>query len=227
MLTRDDGFPVRNGMPRTSLRICILHWMLGTLCCGVGFATTWQSRRIAYHPLDQSIVFDGAWRVMNGQVPWRDFVLPSGLTPILMQATLFKVAGVSWNAYVLHAAVINGVASGVVYLFLCRLSLPRAASAMCGLLTAVTLYPPAGTPYLEIHSMFFCLLATVLAHRIRKTPVSVAAWIGTSVCLALAALSKQVPAAFFLPMPLLAAAMSVVPGWRSATRLLMALTLTG
>ena len=64
-----------------------------------GFALCWQIGRIGYLPLDQSIVFDGAWRVVSGQVPWRDFVTPNGLSPILMQALVFQLFGVSWATW--------------------------------------------------------------------------------------------------------------------------------
>ncbi len=81
----------------------------------LGFALCWQIGRIGYLPLDQSIVFDGAWRVVSGQVPWRDFITPNGLSPILMQALVFQLFGVSWATYVGHAAALNAVGSGAVY----------------------------------------------------------------------------------------------------------------
>ena len=65
--------------------------------------------RIGFMPLDQSIVFDGAWRILSGQIPFRDFYTPIGLTPIFIQALFFKYFGLSWFCYVLHAAIFNSI----------------------------------------------------------------------------------------------------------------------
>ena len=75
-------------------------------CVAAGLA--WNTGFEGYMPLDQSIVWDGAWRVLQGQVPAIDFALPAGLTPILIQAGIFKIAGVAWAGYVAHAALANG-----------------------------------------------------------------------------------------------------------------------
>ncbi|MEX2660616.1 MAG: hypothetical protein WD227_01755, partial [Vicinamibacterales bacterium] len=74
--------------------------------------------RIGYMALDQSIVFDGGWRLLNGQVPWRDFMTPNGLAPMALQAVVFAVGGVSWSAYVAHAGLVNAAGAVVVLLFL-------------------------------------------------------------------------------------------------------------
>lgn len=172
-----------------------------TLLCGAaGFAATWQAGRIGYFPYDQSIVFDGAWRVVNGQVPWRDFVLPNGITPIVMQALAFELFGVSWASYVLHAAAVNAVAAGLVYVFMRELGHGRSVSFAVGLLTAATLYPPVGTPYLESHSLACSLLAIVCTYYAAVGPPRVWMSLAVPAALAAAALSKQIPAVFFLPL---------------------------
>src|SRR5262245_40214622 len=64
--------------------------------------------RIGLMPLDQSIVWDGAWRLAHGQVPFRDFTTPAGLVPMALQALLFRVFGATWFVYCAHAAIFNG-----------------------------------------------------------------------------------------------------------------------
>ena len=177
--------------------------LLVVICGVAGFAATWQAGRIGYFPYDQSIVFDGAWRVLSGQLPWRDFVLPNGVTPMLMQALVFKVSGVSWSAYVLHAAALNAVAAGLVYRFIRGLGQSKRVSFAVGILTAATLYPPVGTPYLETHSLLFSLVAVVCAYRAALRPPSMRAALIVSAAFAAAALSKQIPAVFFVPLAFL------------------------
>jgi hypothetical protein len=69
---------------------------LAGLCLAAGAA--WlclHHGRRGFLPLDQSIVFDGGWRVFRGQIPFVDFVTPAAIVPSVMQAAIFRVAGVT------------------------------------------------------------------------------------------------------------------------------------
>src|SRR6266849_4089990 len=81
----------------------------------LGVATNLYFGRIGYMPLDQGIVFDGAWRMLTGQVPFRDFAAPNSLVPAVMQVPFFRLLGVTWFAFCLHASLINGLFSVVSY----------------------------------------------------------------------------------------------------------------
>src|SRR5690349_15113261 len=102
-------------------------------------------------PLDQSIIFEAGGRIANGELPFRDFYLPYGLVPALMQSVFFKLLGVSWFAYVTHAALINGLFALLVFDSL-RMLMPsaRTTALVAGsLLAAWSFYPMTGTPFLE------------------------------------------------------------------------------
>src|SRR5688572_16285307 len=43
--------------------------------------------------LDQSILFDGAWRVFQGQVPYRDFYSAFPPVAFFIQALFFRISG--------------------------------------------------------------------------------------------------------------------------------------
>jgi hypothetical protein len=158
--------------------------------------------RVGYMPLDQSIVFDGGWRILGGQVPFRDFTTPSGLVPIVLQAAFFRLLGVNWLVYCVHAAVFNGLFAVAVYALLRLFALPPAAAAAYALLSGVVFYPPFGVPFMEQHAFFFSLLFVAsLAAAARSEGWAWAA--GPAIVLAY--LSKQIPTAFVLPAALLAA----------------------
>jgi hypothetical protein len=159
--------------------------------------------RIGYQPLDQSIVFDGAWRVLTGQVPWRDFVMPTGLTPILMQAAAFRVLGVSWSTYVAHAALVNALGTGLVYAFLRGCGLERTVSAACAAVTAVTLCTPFGTPYMDNTAMFFSLVAVVAAWTAAQRGM-VWPWAVAGAAFICGVFAKQIPTALVVPALVLA-----------------------
>ena len=65
--------------------------------------------RIGYMPQDSPSVFDGGWRILTGQIPFRDFTLSNAIVPVFLQAFFFKIWGVNWFVYCLHAAIFNGL----------------------------------------------------------------------------------------------------------------------
>lgn len=101
-------------------------------------------------PLDQAIVFDGAWRVHCGQVPYRDFHAPVGPVVFWLQGGLFHWLGVHWYAYVAGAAIQNAVGAACVWTMLRMLHPKQPGLALAGAaLTAAWLYAPFGTTYPE------------------------------------------------------------------------------
>jgi hypothetical protein len=113
--------------------------------------------------LDQSILFDGAWRVYQGQVPYRDFVSAFPPIPFLIQSLFFRLTDVDFSATVLAAAVLNAAAALCVVWLIRRLvpGVPIVA-LVAGLLTAVWFQAPFGTLWFEQTAFFFNLLALVL-----------------------------------------------------------------
>ena len=116
---------------------------------------------IGLMPLDQSIIFEAGGRIMKGELPYRDFYLPYGLVPSLMQSLFFKLLGVNWFAYVTHAALVNGLFA--LLLLDCLVMLfpgaKRSTLTSGALLAAWAFYPTTGTPFLENHSLFFAIAA--------------------------------------------------------------------
>jgi hypothetical protein len=176
-----------------------LTWPLAIACGAVAFALNMHAGRIGFMPLDQSIAFDGAWRMLNGQLPWRDFMTPDGLVPIGLQAAFFAVFGVSWWSYLLHASLINGAAAALVFGYLRAAGLATAPSLSCALATGVWLYPQMGTPFRDQHSLFFSGVAVAgCCHAARSGRHGW--WIAAGVAAGLAILSKPIPAFLILPV---------------------------
>jgi hypothetical protein len=195
--------PTSTPRPRARLAVLLL-----LLLFGFGFAVGLHYARLGFHPLDGSIVFDGAWRILSGQVPLRDFDTPDSIVPSLLQAFAFRAFGVNWFVYCAHAAVINGLFCVVVFLLLRALTAGPWLAAGYALLSGLVLYPPFGVPFREQHAFFFTalgLLAAVGAPRVRP------AWLGLLLLATLPALfaaamlSKPNPSLFAAPWLLLAA----------------------
>jgi hypothetical protein len=177
--------------------------------------------RIGYMALDQSIVFDGGWRLLSGQVPWRDFMTPNGLVPMALQAVVFAVSGVTWSGYVAHAGLVNAAGAVVVLLFLRVAGLGTWPAVATSVATALWLYPLMGTPYMDQHSLFFAGVALLACWHAAATDRR-GWWAVAGVAAALGILSKQVPAVVFLPLSGLTLFMA--PTRRVATGLAISLT---
>lgn len=119
----------------------------------------WHFGHRGFMPLDHSVVFDGGWRILGGQVPWRDFDAPSFVTPSYLQALFFGLFGVSWSSFVAHAALANGVFALCTWSLVVRLGGQRWVAAGAAGLAALLFYPPVGVPFADQHSFLFTLLA--------------------------------------------------------------------
>ena len=154
-------------------------------------------------PQDSPTVFDGGWRLLNGQFPFRDFTLPNAIVPVLMQGALFSWFGVSWFVYCLHAAILNGFFCVLVYRLLRIFAGTRALAFSYGLLSGAVFYAPFGVPVQDQHSYFFSTLLVVLACaavRSRETRVKQAVFLVLPALAVIAFLCKQIPAIFLVAL---------------------------
>jgi len=185
--------------------------------CALGFAASYHYGTRGLMPLDQSIVFDGGWRLLSGQVPFRDFGTPSGLVPIALQALAFAAFGVSWATYVGHAAVVNALFGAATYALLRIHEVDRALALLGALGSTWLLYPPIGTPYAEPHAFAFVLggcLAGSLAARARDARMQ-RAWACAAGAFAALAAATKLNVAAAGAMPVLCALALGSPGARS------------
>lgn len=165
----------------------------------LGVAVNLYFGRRGFFPLDQSLVFDGAWRMLTGQVPFRDFAAPNGLTPAVMQLPFFAVFGVTWFAMCLHAAVINGLLCVAVYALLRVCDATQWEAAGFAAASAFFFYPPTGTPFTDQHSFFFMtlmFLAAAAGTTAQTAGAARLAWATVPTLFLLGLLSCQIPTAF-------------------------------
>jgi len=176
---------------------------LGLWLISFGVFVSLYVGRIGYMPMDQSIVFDGGWRLLCGQLPYRDYITPCGTLPILGQGAFFALFGVSWLSYCVHAGVLNGLFCWVVYR-VCRLAgLGHMASVCYGTASSVLFYAPFGVPFMDQHAFFFTLVAVWLAleaWRAQSMWPTAIFWALVPLAVVLALLSKQIPTVLALPI---------------------------
>ena len=57
--------------------------------------------------MDNTVLYNGGYRVMNGYVPFNDYWLVTGPLLDYLNALFFKIFGVSWKSFIIHSSLIN------------------------------------------------------------------------------------------------------------------------
>lgn len=155
-----------------------------------------------YLPLDSSIVFQGGIALHCGAVPYGDLAAPAGLPLFLGQHLVSSLLGVTWLAYLAHAAVLNATGALVCWAILRQRGCSRAVALSAASATALVFLPPIGTPYPDHGSFLFSGLALsaalAAAKDRRRSRLALLLWAGAGGMWCLAFLAKPIPAAFFL-----------------------------
>ena len=150
---------------------------------------------IGVYPIDTFLFFDSGYRTLNGYFPFKDYWVISGPLLDVIQSVFFRIFGVSWFSYVLHASVFNFIIAVALFYTLVKFELNIHFSFLYALLVSVIAYPIAGTPYVDHHSIIFSLLALFSFILSLKTKLNFY-WFLLPIFLGLAFLSKQTPAAY-------------------------------
>ncbi len=117
---------------------------------------------IGIFPIDSFFPFNSSYEMLNGVYPFKDYWTITGPFIDVIQAILFKILGVNWTAYVLHASIMNAVLGLVVYYSLINFDLPRNYSFIYSVLTVILAYPSAGTPYVDHHAAILSIISILI-----------------------------------------------------------------
>jgi hypothetical protein len=187
------------------------------------FLLPWWTGHRGLFLLDQSVVFDGGWRILEGEIPYRDLLSPFGPVTFYIQAFFFRLFGVNWTAMVAAAALLNtlGALSAMRTVRLLT-GAPLWTAAFTGLLVAATFQAPFGTLWIEQTALWFNVLAlqaVAESFGARRNQ----AWLAAAGALqALAILSKQNFGFFFAPVLVFILAWAHWPGLRRVAQALAA-----
>jgi 4-amino-4-deoxy-L-arabinose transferase-like glycosyltransferase len=137
---------------------------------------------------------------MQGQQPYRDFVLPYGPFAFWLQAAVFSIFGVTYRVYVLTAAVLNGLGAVLAYLIIRRMIPGRPWLAWAaGILTGAWFYAPMGTtdPQQTAFIFLFAAIAAIVMGLERDQSINQRCWmLFAGMALGLAILCKTNAAIF-------------------------------
>jgi len=150
---------------------------------------------IGIFPIDSLGFFDTAYSILLDKHPFKDFWIFSGPLVDYIQAIFFKLFGLNWTSYVLHASIFNLIITGFVFYTLNTHGLNVYISFFYSLLFAVLCYPVAGTPFAYQHSFILSLISLLTLSLAIKTKSNLY-WFLLPIFMVLAFFSMQVPSSY-------------------------------
>ena len=109
-------------------------------------------------PIDTFLHYDPASRILENIIPVRDYWIVHGLTVDYMQAIFFKLFGVNWISYLAHSSIFNAVISLITFNFFLLNNIKKLHAFFLAISFSILAYPVSGTPFIDQHAVFFCLL---------------------------------------------------------------------
>ena len=148
-------------------------------------------------PIDSFLVFDAAYNVISGNHPFRDYWLITGPFLDYIQAFFFLIFGVNWFSYVLHASLLNMALTLFSFYFFLKIGVNNFCAFIYSLGVSILAYPPIGTPFIDSHSIIFCIMSLYsfsLGILLKKNLF----WFLTPIFLIFSFFSKQIPSPYLV-----------------------------
>ena len=105
-------------------------------------------------PMDNTVLFNGGYRVLKGYTPFTDYWLVTGPLLDYLNASFFKILGISWSTFIIHSSIINSILAVSSFYFFLKIGLSSKFSFIYAFLISVLFYPVVGTPFVDHHSTF-------------------------------------------------------------------------
>jgi len=164
------------------------------------FSINWKYSRYGVFPIDTFLHYDSAFRILTGEYPFKDYWVVSGVFVDFLQAFFFKIFGVNWYSYIFHASILNVLISILTFYFLIDLNFKKNRAFFYSICFSTLAYPISGTPFVDLHAVFFCIIATYFTFYAIKKPEEYLNWFLVVSFYFFAFFSKIVPTAYFLTL---------------------------
>jgi len=148
-------------------------------------------------PIDSFYNFDAATNITLGNHPFKDYWVITGPFLDYIQSLIFIILGISRTSYVIHASLINSLLTLFAYYFFINIGLKKNYSFLYSLGIAILAYPSIGTPFIDHHAVFFCIMASFSLSLGILTKKNVF-WIMVPFLITFSFFSKQIPSPYFV-----------------------------
>ena len=151
---------------------------------------------LGINPIDSFLSFNSGYDILNGHFPFKDYWTITGPFIALIQAIFFKIFGVSWFSYVLHASVFNFIIAITTFYTLYKFKLNLHYCFLYSFLVSVLAYPSVGTPYVDHQASYFSIISLFCFILALKTNLRIY-WFILPIILGISFLTKQTPTGHF------------------------------
>ena len=169
----------------------ILIIILGIFSIGINF----YYGNIGVFAVDTFAFFDTAYSILINKHPFKDIWITSGPLVDYLQAIFFKIFGINWFSYVLHASIFNLLITVICFFALNKLGLKSYYSFFYSISVAILCYPVAGTPFAYQHSYILSIISLFLFFISMKSE-SIILWFLLPIIMVFSFLSLHVPASY-------------------------------
>ena len=162
----------------------------------ISFCTNQYYAYLGVLPVDSFSTFNTGYDILNGSVPFKDYWVLKGIVLDIIQAAFFKLFGVSWFSYSIHASTFNSIFALATFFTLKQFDLDIKYSFFYATLASILMYPTYGIPFTDHSTAIFCMLSIYslcLAIKSRKNIY----WFLIPILMFLAFFTKQAPTGYF------------------------------
>ena len=148
-------------------------------------------------PLDDFLNFNCGYRILNGDIPFKDYYSVTGPVLCIVQSFFYKIFGVSWFSLVIHASMLNVILCIVFYFYLKKMDVPHYLIILLCLGISTLGYPNNGVPGVDHHGWILSICSLFFFHLgiSKKSKILLTL---SPIFLFISFLIKQVPASYFL-----------------------------
>jgi len=167
--------------------------IIGLFCSSIFFNQYYGS--VGIQPIDSFFPFNSGYDVLNGYFPFKDYWTITGPFIDVVQALFFKIFGISWFSYVLHASIFNFIFTMFFFYALSKFKLNINYCFLYSLFLSLLAYPSSGTPYVDHQSSYLSAMA-VLCFILALNTNSKLWWFILPVIFGVSFLTKQTPTGY-------------------------------
>ena len=81
------------------------HFFYTVIIILFSFSINFYYSKLGVFPIDTFLHYDSAYRILENEIPFRDYWIVSGFVVDFFQSFFFKILGVNWLAYTFHSSI--------------------------------------------------------------------------------------------------------------------------
>ena len=147
-------------------------------------------------PVDSFSTFNAGYDILNGSVPFKDYWVLKGIVLDIIQAAFFKIFGISWFSYSIHASTFNSIFALATFFTLKNFDLDIKYSFFYAAMASILMYPTYGIPFTDHTTAIFCMLSVYSLCLAVKTSKNIY-WFLIPLLMFFAFFTKQAPTGYF------------------------------